>query len=347
MFRSISCLSLVILGCTMIPCIAHADQEGGAEPVALAGSTGNLASNATISSSSVDHIQSATSSPSPSVISSNESAATNAPTPTPTPEHLPEKLSKPAAARLFRQALALQHGDGVVADPVKARELYFRSARAGDCRAMQNLGVMLIAGNGVSADPAEGYRWIRCAADTGDPKALFTCSLLLRVGAGTVKDPALATSMMRRSAELGYVPALVAVADDCISGENGVAKDPKRAADLLLQAANAGHDGAALRVSDIYRSGTGFPKDPAKADEWLAKAARLGNARAQFLYAHDLMVRKGPQAAYPWAKLANDINYVPSIGMLIEIKGLLTPEQISHGDREAARIKAAYPPALQ
>jgi TPR repeat protein len=212
---------------------------------------------------------------------------------------------------------------------------------------MQNLGVMLLAGAGVPADPFEGYHWIRSGADAGDPKALFSCALLLRQGVGTTKDPALASSMMQRSAELGYVPALVSVADDSLSGENGATKDPNRAAELLLRAAKAGHDGAALRLSDLYKNGTGFPKDPAKSDEWLSTAARLGNAHAQFLYAHKMVVLKGPQEAYPWIKLAKDAGYVATIGMYYEITALMTPEQISLGDKQAAAIKAAYPPVAQ
>jgi len=269
------------------------------------------------------------------------------PSPTPTPEPSPEKLSRKEAARLFHKAVNLQQGIGDTPDPVKARELYFRAARAGDPRAMQNLGVMLLAGAGVPADPAEGYRWIRSGADAGDSKALFSCSLLLRQGVGTAKDPSLASKMMQRSADLGYVPALVSVADDSLSGENGATKDPKRAAELLLRAAQAGHDGAALRLSDLYKSGTGFSKDPAKSDEWLATAARLGNSHAQFLYAHKMVILKGPSASYPWIKLAKDAGYVPVIGMYYEITALMTPDQISHGDKEAAAIKAAYPPLAQ
>ena len=273
--------------------------------------------------------------------------STIAPTPTPTPEPSPEKLTRKEAARLFHKAVHLQQGIGGTPDPVKARELYFRAARAGDPRAMQNLGVMLLAGAGVPADPAEGYRWIRSGADAGDPKALFSCALLLRQGVGTAKDPVAASSMMQRSADLGYVPALVSLADDSLSGENGMTKDPKLAVGLLLRAAKAGHDGAAFRISGMYREGIGFAKDGAKADEWLRNAARLGNSHAQFLYAHKMMVLKGPQAAYPWVKLAKDAGYVPVIGMYYEITGLMTPEQIIRGDKEAAAIKAAYPPVAQ
>ena len=289
------------------------------------------------------HAEQSPSSPAPEVKSPPQAISSHSPTPEPSPE----KLTKREAARLFQQALDLQQGVGVAPDPVKARELYFRAARAGETRAMQNLGVMLLAGAGVPAAPAEGYHWIRCGADSGDPKALFSCSLLLRMGAGTEKDPALASAMMQRSAGLGYIPAQVSVADDCLSGENGVPKDPKRAGELLLLAAKAGHDGAALRVSDLYKNGTGVPKDSDKADEWLARAARLGNAHAQFLYAHKLMASKGPQAAYPWAKLAEDRHYIAVHGIFLESSGLLSPEQLRQGDKEADAIKAAYPPVSQ
>ena len=272
-----------------------------------------------------------------------------APPPEPLQSPLPPALAPQSPSdpdqseKLFEQAVACQHGEGELKSPEKARDLYLASSQGGNTKAMLNLGILLMAGDGVPQDQDQGFRWIRKAADAGDVKALYSCALILRSGVGVPKDPALAVVMMSKAAEMGYPLAELDLGKDLRDGTNGVSKDPKKAAELLLKAAMAGHDGAAFTMSELYASGEGVPKDNSKSHEWMEKAGQLGNPNAQFEKAHKLMVLQGPAAAYPWAKLAHDAGYVPANGMILEITGMLTPEQIKKGDREAERIKSAYP----
>lgn len=66
-----------------------------------------------------------------------------------------------------REALALEHGDGVERDPVRAAELYCRAARYGDAEAQFNLAWMLSNGRGIQRDDAQAAHLFAAAAEQG------------------------------------------------------------------------------------------------------------------------------------------------------------------------------------
>lgn len=66
-----------------------------------------------------------------------------------------------------REALALEHGDGVERDPPRAAELYCRAARYGDAEAQFNLAWMLSNGRGILRDDAQAAHLFAAAAEQG------------------------------------------------------------------------------------------------------------------------------------------------------------------------------------
>ncbi len=66
-----------------------------------------------------------------------------------------------------REALALEHGDGVERDPPRAAELYCRAARYGDAEAQFNLAWMLSNGRGIQRDDAQAAHLFAAAAEQG------------------------------------------------------------------------------------------------------------------------------------------------------------------------------------
>lgn len=72
----------------------------------------------------------------------------------------PPSKSDPAESHaefLLSQALALEHGEGVTQDPVKAAQMYCEAARLGNIEAMFSLGWMYANGRGVDRnDPVAG-----------------------------------------------------------------------------------------------------------------------------------------------------------------------------------------------
>ena len=70
-----------------------------------------------------------------------------------------------------REALALEHGDGIERDLPRAAELYCRAARYGDAEAQFNLAWMLTNGRGILRDDAQAAHLFFAAAEQGMPQA--------------------------------------------------------------------------------------------------------------------------------------------------------------------------------
>jgi soluble lytic murein transglycosylase-like protein len=87
------------------------------------------------------------------------------PHPVPPPERGPVV---PVQVERWRQeALALEHGDGVERDAVRAAELYCRAARYGDAEAQFNLAWMLTNARGIQRDDAQAAHLFAAAAEQG------------------------------------------------------------------------------------------------------------------------------------------------------------------------------------
>ena len=78
--------------------------------------------------------------------------------------------SEPAPS-LVALALAYEHGEGVLADPLRAAALYCEAARRGDAEAQYSLGWMYFNGRGVERDDAVAGSLLALAAEGGHADA--------------------------------------------------------------------------------------------------------------------------------------------------------------------------------
>lgn len=90
------------------------------------------------------------------------------------------------AAMLRQEALAYEHGEGVVRDQALAATLYCKSARLGDAQAQYNLGWMYANGRGVARDDETAAYFFHAAAEQGLDAAL---RMLKIVGGPTAEVP--------------------------------------------------------------------------------------------------------------------------------------------------------------
>jgi len=72
-----------------------------------------------------------------------------------------------AHVNLLGEAIALENGEGVARDPLRAAALYCRIARAGDAQAQYNLGWMYANGRGVARNDATAAFFFQAAAQQG------------------------------------------------------------------------------------------------------------------------------------------------------------------------------------
>jgi TPR repeat protein len=130
-----------------------------------------------------------------------------------------------------------------------------------------------------------------------DLAAMRNLGMMLRKGIGTEKDPKKAEEIYLRAAEVGMPTAQADLADMYLKGELG---DPDMAAalPLLARAAAANHPGAQFQLGEFYETGAPplVPQDTEKARELYAAAARSGMPEA---IARSQFL--GPPAAQPAA----------------------------------------------
>jgi len=107
-------------------------------------------------------------------------------------------------------------------------------------------------------------------------------------------------------------------------GEQGVARDPRKALALLLQAGQAGLPGACLYLGIKYENGNGVDRDPVAAVNWYGCAARKGWAMAQFflaeLYKKGKGVRQDNCLALAWFGLAAEQGYPGAKEALMQLR---------------------------
>ncbi|WP_305822049.1 tetratricopeptide repeat protein [Massilia brevitalea] len=99
----------------------------------------------------------------------------------------------PDARSVYQLALKVRNGEGVPADPVRARELLTQAAQGGVAPAMFVLSNMLAAGEGGPLDAKEARRWLEMAGDLEYPEALQQLAM-------TEPDPRKAELLMRQAA---------------------------------------------------------------------------------------------------------------------------------------------------
>lgn len=114
-----------------------------------------------------------------------------------------------------------------------------------------------------------------------DLAAMRNLGMMLRKGIGTEKNPKRAEEVYLRAAEVGMPTAQADLADMYIKGDLGP-PDMAAALPLLARAAAANHPGAQFQLGEFYETGAPplVPKDLEKAKELYAAAAQSGMPEA-------------------------------------------------------------------
>ena len=233
--------------------------------------------------------------------------------------------------------LAYQSGRGVGADADEAVRWFLKAARGGHGDAQLALARMYRDGTGVGRNDRAALRWTDEAVRGGIPGAFVELAERHLTGSGVARDPERAIDLLRQAAEKGSISAGIRLADllsegrhvdrdlvgaaswygrlakkgDAYStlmlaalhlrGDGGLARDPKRAAELVRIAAKLGSAHAARMLAALYLEGQGVEKNQAKAAHWYRLAAAKGDYAANYalgnLYQHGLGVGRDPVAA--------------------------------------------------
>ena len=125
-------------------------------------------------------------------------------------------------------------------------------------------------------------------------------------------------SRLIEDARAGDAEAQYTLAHLYLKGRGGLARDVGRAIVWLERAAASDHRDAALDLALIYLEDTGDGSKPAKAVEWLTRAADLGQPDAQYLLG--LAYRASdPAEAVRWLKEAEAAGHPEAGDELVRI----------------------------
>ena len=118
--------------------------------------------------------------------------------------------------------------------------------------------------------------------DNYDLAAMRNVAMMLRTGQGVAKDPKKAEDLFLAAAEAGLPTAQADLADMILKGELGP-PNPARALPLLQAAAAANHPVAQYELAQMYETGQGglVPKDVTVARRLYTAAAGHGMTEAQ------------------------------------------------------------------
>lgn len=170
-----------------------------------------------------------------------------------------------------------EHDDTVMADSVRAADLYRRAAEKGHALAALRYGLAMVDGIGVKRDSNGAQTWLLQANDSGVPEAALA---------------------------LGDMAARTPASRDKEANARIVA----RAVSWFEVAAKAGVPSAQFKLANAYFAGAGIARDPAQALTWYGRASQQGLAEAQNAYGIMLMGGVAgpadPVEGYKWLILA-------------------------------------------
>lgn len=221
-----------------------------------------------------------------------------------------------------------------------------KKAEQGNPEAELELGSFYASGTGVSRSPSKAFKWHQKAAEHGLARAQYQLGMDYGQGLGVKEDQEAALSWFVKAADQGLLEAQFAVG---LAYLNGKGTDPNatEAVKWFRKASDAGYPDAKYELGDCYMEGSGVPKDPVAGVNFYKQAAEAGLPSAQnalgLCYQQGKGIGRDYVQAYKWLSLAeahDDLN-APEIRVsLAKVESVLTPEQISEGQRLAREFQA-------
>ncbi|WP_431323908.1 tetratricopeptide repeat protein [Rhizobium sp. YTU87027] len=190
----------------------------------------------------------------------------------------------------MRMARAYREGRGVERNLAVAAAYLKISSDAGSRMATRDLGLAYVWGSGVKREEEKAVRLLRSAAEHGYAFAWHDLAETYGAAIGPAVDASQNFRLNMRGAKEGDASAMIGAGIALLSGF-GTQRDPE-AGLLWLERASAstGWDApdAMYRLAEVYKYGIGVDKDPKKARQWELRAANAGSTTAMFHLALEL-----------------------------------------------------------
>jgi len=195
-----------------------------------------------------------------------------------------------AAIQACRQALSLDpdnshimamlaRGLAAAGDIGQSLELYNRSAKLGDHRAIVSLGLLYETGSGVHKDFREAERLYEAGVELGSTDAAVNLAALILTGKASSRDTEKAEALLDWAENLGAPRAAYNLG--VLKSQS--ASDRRGAIDHFVTAGVNGFARGYLAAADLLDKGNSVERNPALAAEYLLRAVAIDNGEAQLL----------------------------------------------------------------
>ena len=151
-------------------------------------------------------------------------------------------------------------------------------AEEGNTRAMIGLGYMALSPDSKKFQPSEAFQLFSKASAAGDAEAMFELGKLYEKGIGTAQNVPEALKLYQKSADLGFADAINDLGFLYYQGAEGLPRDPAKAIQFFVRAADLRHPQAMFNVAALIDDGLIPGKTPEDAAAYLYKALRSGVA---------------------------------------------------------------------
>ncbi len=186
-----------------------------------------------------------------------------------------------------------------------------RAAEQGLAEAQFELGRKFLDGVGVEKRVDDGIKWLKLSAKQNFKSAIDLLQTRFPNQIVLTKEEA---DQARSSFNKGLGHLL---------GQEGLEKDPDKAVQYFLEAAEIGSVDAQWNLGLLYNEGIGVERSGEEAKYWFEKAAKAGHARAQFNLSIMYMTGDGAEEdidkAADYMKLSADAGFVDAAFGLAEL----------------------------
>lgn len=213
----------------------------------------------------------------------------------------------------FKLGLAYEKSRGVAKNNKEAVKWYEKASNQNELDARHNLALMYEAGNGVKKDFKKAFELEKSAAELGHKYAQNTLGLFFLDGIGTDKNINEGIKWLTTSANQGFAEASDNLGKVYERGKY-VAVDNKKAFYWYQKAAELGDPSAQFTTYTFYKKGIGVDKNINQAYVWCKKAALNGHIHAEvalgaFAYGYFPEVATDYKSAiYWWGRAARSGN---------------------------------------
>ncbi|KAJ3229231.1 hypothetical protein HDU78_009168 [Chytriomyces hyalinus] len=194
-------------------------------------------------------------------------------------------------AGMYSYGIAIMFSQGTAVDRTDGFAWVEKSATLGFAKAQNQLVLCLSKGIGCEQNGVEALRWAQSAIDQGFVDAYSTVGTIHFEGYGVPVNHAKGIEHYFLGMDAGSIDCISQVGALYRDG-TGVEKDIKKAVDLLEKAVSLGNGIGCYYLGDLYQAGDdGIPKDPSKAATYFEQSVQLeydcSAAKRKLAYLYD------------------------------------------------------------